>query len=306
LAGVSDGEAELLASRHGIAVASRPARLGCSARSESGPPGRGGRDRRVAGRFTRDDAADRSARGGSIPCAAGRAGGFGLGGAGASHLRFALRSASEGTRGARNAIGVQAVFAESRELDDEVERRPDSLSELREHAFEKVRGRSDGSRDLLQLPLHRPAGRSYAARVAEPFRHRLRVRWSECDLQGVVFYPNYLAYFDHALTELWREAVGPYAQITDLGIDLLVAEAQIRYLASARFDDEVEIVAAITRLGTSSMTMELTVGRTADGVLLAEGQLRHVFVRPDNFEKREMPPEVREGLARFAPAAAVS
>jgi acyl-CoA thioester hydrolase len=142
--------------------------------------------------------------------------------------------------------------------------------------------------------------------VAERFRHRLRVRWSECDLQGVVFYPNYLAYFDHAMTELWREAVGPYSQITDLGIDLLVAEAQIRYRASARFDEEVEIVASITRLGTSSMTMELTVERASDGTLLAEGQLRHVFVDPGNFEKREMPPDVRAGLARFAAAAAAA
>jgi len=40
--------------------------------------------------------------------------------------------------------------------------------------------------------------------MPESFRHRLRVRWSECDSQGVVFYPNYLAYFDHLLTELWR------------------------------------------------------------------------------------------------------
>jgi acyl-CoA thioester hydrolase len=142
--------------------------------------------------------------------------------------------------------------------------------------------------------------------VAEPFRHRLRVRWSECDLQGVVFYPNYLAYFDHALTELWREAVGPYAQITELGIDLLVAEAHVRYRASARFDEEIEIVASVTRLGTSSMSMDLTVERSADGALLAEGRLRHVFVHPESFEKREMPPDVREGLARFAPTTAVS
>src|SRR5918997_762638 len=84
------------------------------------------------------------------------------------------------------------------------------------------------------------------ARMAQPFRHRLRVRWSECDLQGVVFYPNYLAYFDHLLTELWREAVGPYSEITHLGIDLVVAEAKVRYRASARFDDEIEIVATIS------------------------------------------------------------
>ena len=140
--------------------------------------------------------------------------------------------------------------------------------------------------------------------MSEPFRHRLRVRWSECDLQGVVFYPNYLAYFDHALTELWREAVGPYSEISDLGIDLLVAEAQIRYRASARFDDEIEIVLSISRLGDSSMTMEIAVERCSDGTLLAEGSLRHVFVDPANFKKRGMPAEVRAGLEPFAAAAA--
>lgn len=142
--------------------------------------------------------------------------------------------------------------------------------------------------------------------MGEPFRHRLRVRWSECDLQGVVFYPNYLAYFDHLLTELWRDAIGPYGEITGLGIDLLVAEAQIRYRASARFDDEIEIVASIVRLGTSSMTTEMAIERCTDGALLAEGRLRHVFVDPESFQKREMPASVREGLTRFAAPAPVA
>jgi acyl-CoA thioester hydrolase len=140
--------------------------------------------------------------------------------------------------------------------------------------------------------------------MAEPFRHRLRVRWSECDLQGVVFYPNYLAYFDHLLTELWREAVGPYSEITQLGIDLLVAEAKVRYRAPARFDDEVDVVAAISRLGTTSMTTDLQIERVEDGAVLAEGELRHVFVDPDSFEKREIPADVRGGLSRFAAAPA--
>jgi acyl-CoA thioester hydrolase len=144
----------------------------------------------------------------------------------------------------------------------------------------------------------RAAGR--VAAMAEPFRHRLRVRWSECDLQGVVFYPNYLAYFDHLLTELWREAVGSYARIQELGIDLVVAEAGIRYRVSARFDEEIELKATISRLGTTSMTMDLTAERVGDGVLLAEGELRHVFVDPETFEKREIPERVREQLTRFA------
>ena len=139
--------------------------------------------------------------------------------------------------------------------------------------------------------------------MPEPFRHRLRVRWSECDAQGVVFYPNYLAYFDHLLTELWREAVGSYARIQELGIDLVVAEAGIRYRASARFDEEIELKAKISRLGTTSMTMDLTAERVGDGVLLAEGELRHVFVDPQTFQKREMPEQVREQLTRFAATA---
>jgi acyl-CoA thioester hydrolase len=140
--------------------------------------------------------------------------------------------------------------------------------------------------------------------MPEPFRHRLRVRWSECDLQGVVFYPNYLAYFDHALTELWREAIGPYAaMIPQHGVDLVVAEAGIRYVESARFDEEIEVVATITRLGTTSMTTAMTVERAEDGVVLAEGELRHVYVDPDGGGKRDMPPAVRAGLSRFAAAA---
>jgi acyl-CoA thioester hydrolase len=136
--------------------------------------------------------------------------------------------------------------------------------------------------------------------MSERFRHRLRVRWAECDPQGVVFYPNYLAYFDHAMTELWRAAIGPFAEIHEHGIDMVVAEAGISYRASARFDDEIDLIASISRLGETSMTVELTVERADGGEVLAEGRLRHVFVDPDSFEKRPMPRAVRDGLARFA------
>jgi acyl-CoA thioester hydrolase len=141
--------------------------------------------------------------------------------------------------------------------------------------------------------------------MAEPFRHRLRVRWSECDLQGVVFYPNYLTYFDHAMTELWRAAIGPYGEMGRFGVDMVVAEVGIRYRSSARFDDEIELVAGIRSFGTTSMTTDLSVERVHDRALLAEGEIRHVFVDPHSFEKRDMPPAVRAGLSRFATAAAV-
>jgi acyl-CoA thioester hydrolase len=139
--------------------------------------------------------------------------------------------------------------------------------------------------------------------MAEPFRHRLRVRWSECDLQGVVFYPQYLAYLDHTVTELWRAAIGPYTEMIPVyGVDMVVAEAGLRYRGSARFDDELEIAASLTRLGSTSITTAFTIERVPDGTVLTEGKLRHVFVDPEDFSKREMPERVRSALQRFAPA----
>jgi acyl-CoA thioester hydrolase len=124
----------------------------------------------------------------------------------------------------------------------------------------------------------------------------MRVRWSECDLQGVVFYAHYLAYFDIAMTELWREVVIPHGETIDTGGDMVVAEARITYRASARFDDEIDLVAQVVRLGTTSMTTALRIERAPDGALLVEGELHHVFVDPETLRKREVPTEVRQAL----------
>ncbi len=127
------------------------------------------------------------------------------------------------------------------------------------------------------------------------FVHRLRVRYSECDPQGVVFNAHYITYFDIALTELWREAIGPYTAMTEEGTDMVVAEASARYLAGARFDDEVDVSVEVTRLGTTAMTTRMEVRR--DGELLVEGRLAYVFVDPEAGTKKEIPDYVREKLA---------
>ena len=145
---------------------------------------------------------------------------------------------------------------------------------------------------MLQLCLQR----GYAARVPDPFRHRLRVRFNECDNQGVVFYANYLVYFDIAITELWREIVQPYGQMQDEGVDMMVGEATIRYLDSARFDDEIDLVATVKRLGRTSMTTAMSVERVEDGQTLVEGELRHVFLDTRNGGTRPIPDSIRAAL----------
>jgi acyl-CoA thioester hydrolase len=137
--------------------------------------------------------------------------------------------------------------------------------------------------------------------VPEPFRHRIRVRFNECDGQGVVFYANYLMYFDVAMTELWREAFGDgYAGMIANGTDAMVVEANIRYRAPARFDDELDLVAAVTRIGTTSTVTHLTAERVVDRTVIAEADLRHVFIDAGTLDKTEIPDAVRAGMGRYA------
>jgi len=130
-----------------------------------------------------------------------------------------------------------------------------------------------------------------------PFVHELRVRYGECDPQGIVFNANYLLYFDVAFTELWRAGVGPWQAMVDRGYDTVVAEANLRFHAPARYDDVLQLQARIVRLGTTAITTQIDVLR--DGHLLVAGQLRHVCVSTDGWQKTQLPQWVREGLQPF-------
>src|SRR5437660_8829206 len=90
-------------------------------------------------------------------------------------------------------------------------------------------------------------------RVAAPLAYKLRVRYGECDRQGVVFNAHYFAYFDVVLTEVWRHAGVPYQEMVSQGVDMMVAEARARFRAPARFDDEIELEWWATRLGNTSL-----------------------------------------------------
>jgi acyl-CoA thioester hydrolase len=134
--------------------------------------------------------------------------------------------------------------------------------------------------------------------LAAPFVHELRVRYGECDPQGIVFNANYLLYFDVAFTELWRAAIGPWQEMVARGVDAVVAEANLRFRAPARYDDELALAARVTRLGRSAITTEIDVMRGSE--LLVAGRLRHVCVATDTWRKTDVPDWVRSGLSRFA------
>ena len=132
--------------------------------------------------------------------------------------------------------------------------------------------------------------------MGEPFRYGLRVRYHECDPQGVVFNANYLTYFDVTITELWRE-LGGYSEMVASGLDLVVAEARVRYVTPLRFDDEFEGVARISHLGETSMTVSMALER--DGEVCAEGENRYVFVVSGGGGKTPVPEALRAAMAPY-------
>jgi acyl-CoA thioester hydrolase len=131
--------------------------------------------------------------------------------------------------------------------------------------------------------------------MGEPLVHTLRVRYAECDLQGVVFNAHYLAYFDTSMTELWRTALGSYQTALDHGVDMVLAEATVRFMRPGRFDDQLELSVAITHLGNTSFRTRHRARRGDE--LLAEGELRHVLVERRVGVKTSIPDWLRGALA---------
>src|SRR5438270_612485 len=106
--------------------------------------------------------------------------------------------------------------------------------------------------------------------MGERFSYPLRVRYGECDPQGIVFNANYLLYCDVAFTELWRAAVGPWQQMLERGYDAVVADAHLSFRAPARFDDELALRAHVTHLGRTAIvtaSVLLLVARAGRGGL---------------------------------------
>lgn len=125
-------------------------------------------------------------------------------------------------------------------------------------------------------------------------RHGMRVRYNECDPLGIVFNANYLVYADIAITELWREHLGGYEQMTEEGLDLAVVEANLRYFKPLKFDDEFETEAKVGHIGRTSMSISFTIEH--DGTEMASGSIAYVCVETGAEGSHPIPDAVRTGL----------
>jgi acyl-CoA thioester hydrolase len=133
------------------------------------------------------------------------------------------------------------------------------------------------------------------------FRHTLRVYWEDTDAGGVVFYANYLKFFERARTE-WLRSLG-HAQErlrTDTGAIFVVSDTSMRYLRPARLDDELEVTVQPVEIGGASMTLAQQASRVhgAQRELLCEGRIRIGCVHAGTFKPRRIPTDILEATRR--------
>jgi len=131
-----------------------------------------------------------------------------------------------------------------------------------------------------------------------PFHHRLRVRWTEVDMQGVVFFGHYVTYFDLAMAEYFRAMGRPYPDgLVASGGDLFVKKVDCEYFGSARYDDLLDIGVRTARLGRSSLTLGVAV--TRDGETLAAGEVVYVHADPESRQSVPLPEDLRASIEAF-------
>jgi acyl-CoA thioester hydrolase len=130
------------------------------------------------------------------------------------------------------------------------------------------------------------------------FFHPLRVRWSEADMQGIVFNGHYMTYFDVAFTEYWRELGLPSpVEQAKTGCELFMRKATLEFQAPARFDEVIDIDVRCVALGRSSMRFALEIHRAEQHLI--SGELVYVYANTTVRKGVALPPKWREIIYSF-------
>ena len=134
-----------------------------------------------------------------------------------------------------------------------------------------------------------------AADPTTPFRLPLRVYWEDTDAGGIVFYANYLKYFERARTEWLRaQGVGQQALRERTGAMFVVIDTRVRYRAPARLDDLLHVTVQVRHAGKAALTIAQQAWR--GDTLQADGEIRIGCVDDGSLRPRRIPKELAAGI----------
>ena len=128
------------------------------------------------------------------------------------------------------------------------------------------------------------------------YRLPIRVYIEDTDAGGIVFYVNYLKYFERARTELIRSLGVDKTAVMEDGSVFVVTSAAIDYHAPARLDDQLEAVAEVVNCGAATIEFRQSVVRS--GIELASGQVRVALTDGASGKPKRMPKGLRDLLTQ--------
>ena len=120
-----------------------------------------------------------------------------------------------------------------------------------------------------------------------------KIRYSDCDPQGIVFNANFARYWDDAVTDWFEELGFGGTELGGIGVDVVTARLEIDFKAAAKLGDTLVTEAAVERFGD---TVLVTTSRQSDSQIVAEGKAIYVFVDPAEFRPITVPESFREAV----------
>jgi acyl-CoA thioester hydrolase len=126
-----------------------------------------------------------------------------------------------------------------------------------------------------------------------------KIRYSDCDPQGIVFNGNYARYWDDAVTDWFEDAGYGGEGLGGSGVDVVAARIEMDFKAAARLGDVLETSIVVEDLGNTSMTLGFTTRRLSDDAVVAVGREVIVVVDETEFRPTAIPEDVRATLESF-------
>ncbi len=123
-----------------------------------------------------------------------------------------------------------------------------------------------------------------------------KIRYSDCDPQGIVFNANYARYWDDAITDWFEELGFGGTELGGIGVDVVTARLEIDFTAAAKLGDTLVTDTAVERFGETSITVLVTTSRESDGHTVVSGRAVYVFVNPADFRPIAVPESLREAV----------
>jgi acyl-CoA thioester hydrolase len=125
-------------------------------------------------------------------------------------------------------------------------------------------------------------------------RYEYQIIFGDTDMMGVVYYANYLRFFEGARMSYWRALGKSYKDLEDAKVAMPVVEAHCNYKRPAYYEDVIVVEVSVSEMRAASLRFAYTVRRGQ--TLLAEGNTRHAIVGPDG-KPRALPDFIRQLVA---------